>query len=459
MSKATEWSLARRLRSRLYAVIALITTVVTISIAIHYGRDIPELHQRTVFDLSSHVARELPPQATRSDIEKIVARTNPIFAQYPDAYDWAVLNDKGDLVAASHPELVTRKRFPPGLPPYEWSSPCGQECWEAGKTYQTGDTLWHVVAIARTDPAGLLWWLVLDEMLMHIVLPIVPFSILILVGTSGIIHRVLVPLHDLAAQARSVRTLQDMHPLDASGAPVEVEDLVQSLNRALAGLRESIERERGFLLDASHALRTPLAAVKARLELDGSSVDVKRLRGDIDALVRLTTQLLASANAERLVLDPNAVADLGVIAENVVSDMTPLALRAGVDLGVSSPGPVPVKGDLDAISHALKNLVENALKFTPKGCRVTVEVGRTPPSLSVVDQGPGVPSARKSEIFARHSRARFGEGSGAGLGLSIVKRICAAHGGTVAVHDAEGGGCAFIMSFQRLPLQTLEVEQ
>jgi two-component system OmpR family sensor kinase len=451
MSRQASWSLARRLRSRLYAVIALITTMVTISIAIHYGRDIPELHQRTVYDLTNHVARELPPVATRWEIEETVARTNPIFARYPDAYDWAVLDRNGDLVAGSHPGSFERTAFPPGLPPDEWSSPCGEQCWEAGKTYRSGDAVWHVVAVAHKDPAGLLWWLVLDEVLMHIILPILPFSVLILFATTGIINRILVPLHDLAAQARRVHSLHDIRPLDATGSPIEVADLVQSLNTALGGLRDSIERERSFLMDASHALRTPLAAVKARLELDGQHVDVRRLRGDIDALVRLTSQLLASANAERLVLDPHAIADLRAIAHTVVSDMTPLAMRAGVDLGLAANGPAEIRGDMDAISHALKNLVENALKFTPRGCAVTVEVSADPPRISVIDQGPGVPSARRTEIFARHSRARFGDGNGAGLGLSIVKRICNAHGGSTLVLDAPGGGSIFVMTFASMP--------
>lgn len=455
MSRQATWSLARRLRSRLYAVIALITTVVTMSIAIHYGRDIPELHQRTVFDLSSHIARELPPVATREEIEAIVARTNPIFTEHPEAYDWVVLDQSGELVAASHLDSFKRAAFPPGMPPDEWSSPCGEECWSAGKTYRKGDSVWHVIATAHQDPAGLLWWLVLDEVLMHIILPILPFSILVLLATTGIINRILVPLHDLAAQARRVHSLHDIRPLDATGAPIEVADLVHSLNNALGGLRDSIERERSFLMDASHALRTPLAAVKARLELDGEQVDVRRLRGDINALVRLTSQLLASANAERLVLDPNAITDLRTIAHNVVSDMTPLAMRAGVDLGLAASGPADIRGDMDAISHALKNLVENAIKFTPRGCAVTVEVTADPPQISVIDQGPGVPSARRTEIFARHSRARFGDGNGAGLGLSIVKRICNAHGGSAFVKDAPDGGSVFVMSFGH-PLPSAE---
>ena len=453
MSSQAHWSIARRLRSRLYTVIALITAIVTISIAIHYGRDIPELHQRTVYDLSSHIARELPPRAMRVEIEEIVARTNPIFGQYPEAYSWAVLDRSGNLVAASRLGSIFRTTFPPGLPPDEWSSPCGAECWEAGKTYRKGDSIWHVVAIAHTDPAGLLWWLVLDEVLMHIVLPILPFSILILFATSGIIDRILVPLDSLAAQARRVHSLHDLRPLDATGAPVEVADLVQSLNTALVGLRDSIERERSFLMDASHALRTPLAAVKARLELDGQHVDVRRLRGDIDALVRLTSQLLASANAERLVLDAHAIADLRAISLTVVSDMAPLAIKAGIDLGLAANGPAEIRGDMDAISHALKNLVENALKFTPRGCAVTVEVSSDPPQISVIDQGPGVPSERRREIFARHSRARFGDGNGAGLGLSIVKRICNAHGGSVFVKDAPDGGSIFVMNFAARPVQ------
>ena len=101
-----------------------------------------------------------------------------------------------------------------------------------------------------------------------------------------------------------------------------------------------------------------------------------------------------------------------------------------MDLGYSTDGrEAPVRGDSDAISHALKNLIENALKFTPRGKAVTVHVSHNPPTITVEDEGPGVPPNKAELVFERHSRGKFGDGKGAGLGLSIVRRIMHAHGG------------------------------
>jgi signal transduction histidine kinase len=305
-----------------------------------------------------------------------------------------------------------------------------------------------VITASHSDPGGLLVGLALGEALMHIALPLVPFIVLIWIFVSAVVRKTLAPLESLAEQAKRVQRMEDIRPLDPKDAPREVAELVKALNISLEKLRASIEAEKRFLQDAAHALRTPLAIVKARLELDGDNVDKQSLVEEVDALIRLATQLLASANAERLVLGADARAELGALAHDVVSNMTPLAIRAGVDLGFSSDGhETPVRGDADAISHALKNLIENALKFTPRGKAVTVHVSHDPPAVFVHDEGPGVPPAKVEAVFERHSRGKFGDGKGAGLGLSIVRRIMQAHGGDVVLVLSEKSGASFRLSF------------
>jgi signal transduction histidine kinase len=175
---------------------------------------------------------------------------------------------------------------------------------------------------------------------------------------------------------------------------------------------------------------------------------------EVDGLIRLASQLLASANAERLVLPSEARANLADLARDVVSNMTPLAIRAGVDLGYedSNVG-ATVRGDADAISHALKNLIENALKYTPRGKSVTVQVAHNPPSISVTDEGRGIPEGAYEKIFNRHSRGKFGDGKGAGLGLSIVRRIMSAHAGTAEFVRTDAPGATFRLTF---PVATAE---
>lgn len=457
-SKDARWSLKRRLTSRILAISAIMTAFVSCTIIVHYGRDIPELHQRAVFDIAKNIGQEIPFEGSPETIRTVIENKHALFVRYPDAYEWHVFDDAGSIIASSVP--VDRGYFPPGLPPEEWDAPSRLGGWEAGKTIVKDGLKRHIVVVAHSDPDGRVIWLVLDEAFMHILLPLAPFIVLISFFVNKSLHGTLRPLESLAEQARRVQTMDDIRPLDPKDAPLEIVDLVNALNFSLEKLRTSIEAEKRFLQDAAHALRTPLAIVKARLELDGEKVDKQTLVEEVDGLIRLATQLLASANAERLVLRADARADLGSVAHDAVSSMTPLAIRAGIDLGYSDDGrAAPVRGDSDAISHALKNLIENALKFTPRGKAVTVHVSHDPPSIIVRDEGPGVSMSKADAIFERHSRGKFGDGKGAGLGLSIVRRIMHAHGGEASLLKTEEPGAAFRLAFPTPPSEIRTSEE
>ncbi len=449
LTRATTWSLAQRLKSRIIGIALLMAVMVTGSVTMHYGYDIPELEQRTVFGLAGDIAQDMPFDAGPEELRTAINQRHTLFTRFPDAYEWFILDDDGRLLVSSAPERIDRAEFPPGLPPAEWDAPSRKGGWLAGKTFVKNGVTRHVIAVAHTDPGGLLFGLIMGEALIHIVLPLLPFAFLVTFVVSATVRRTLLPLQSLAEQAKRVQTMEDIRPLDPKDAPQEVAELVKALNIALEKLRTSIESEKQFLRDAAHALRTPLAIVKARLELDGDKIDRNTIVEEVDGLIRLASQLLASANAERLVLPSDARADLGDIAREAVSNMTPLAIRAGIDLGYSDNGTdATVRGDADAISHALKNLIENALKYTPRGKSVTVHVDHSPAAISVTDEGPGIPAGADEKIFNRHSRGKFGDGTGAGLGLSIVRRIMRAHGGTVELVRAPTPGATFRMTFE-----------
>jgi signal transduction histidine kinase len=442
------WSLSQRLRSRIIGISLLMAVLVTGSVTVHYGYDIPELQQRTVFGLAGDIARDMPFDADGKELLQTIDTHHDLFTRFPDAYEWYILDGSGELIGSSVSGHVDRADFPPGLPPAEWDAPTHKGGWQAGKTFVKDGVTRHIIAVANSDPGGLLFGLAMGEALMHIVLPLVPFAFLITFFVSATIRRTLLPLQSLADQAKRVQTMEDIRPLDPKGAPQEVAELVKALNIALEKLRASIEAEKQFLQDAAHALRTPLAIVKARLELDGENVDKDSMVEEVDGLIRLSIQLLASANAERLVLPSDARANLADLARDVVSNMTPLAIRAGVDLGYEDNNVgATVRGDADAISHALKNLIENALKYTPRGKSVTVHVAHSPPSISVADEGPGIPEGAGEKIFSRHSRGKFGDGKGAGLGLSIVRRIMSAHAGTAEFVHTDAPGATFRLTF------------
>ncbi len=170
------------------------------------------------------------------------------------------------------------------------------------------------------------------------------------------------------------------------------------------------------------------------------------MKNDIAALRRLVNQLLSAAQADTLVVDPARQCDLSAVAEGVVGAMAPLAIRDGRSLAFEARPGTMIRGDADAIAHALRNLVENALRFSPPNEEVLVRISE-PARLEVLDRGPGIRDEQKPLVIKRFWRASASDLGGTGLGLAIVQRIAEAHGATLVIEDRPGGGTLFAMPF------------
>lgn len=290
------------------------------------------------------------------------------------------------------------------------------------------------------------------------------------------------PLNELQQRIRR-RQSQDLSPIDEREAPEEVGPLVRAINDLLSRLDQSISAQKHFLADAAHQLKTPLAGLRmqaelAQREIDAGQQDPRALKRSLQQIARssqraahMVNQLLAMARAEdkesALRLQDVRLARL---AREVVHDFVPKAMEKRIDLGYEGPehdeAAARLIGQPLLIRELIRNLVDNALQYTPAGGEVTVRVMPDPFGqvvvLQVEDSGPGIPEAERDLVFQAFYRALGTEVDGSGLGLAIVKEIAVQHGASVTITDArprgggapsQGPGALFTLRF---PLKAVE---
>lgn len=269
------------------------------------------------------------------------------------------------------------------------------------------------------------------------------------------VRRGLKPLDDLATDV-ATRSSENLAPIIPQTPLLETQPLVRSLNQLLGRLDTTLENERRFTADAAHELRTPLAALKIHAQVAMATRDPEQNRQALgkviagaDRATRLVEQLLRLARLDPLLRleDPQPI-DLVALAHAACEDAAPAAAGRSQRLAVDCPtDPLIVSGDRDLLAAALRNLVDNALRYTPEGGTVTIrasqEHGET--CLAVIDDGPGVPPDELSRLVERFYRGSDNVAEGSGLGLAIVRRIAELHGARLEVENrAEGGFLARI---------------
>lgn len=257
------------------------------------------------------------------------------------------------------------------------------------------------------------------------------------------------------------REAANLEPLQPQGAPEEIMPLIDNLNTLFSRVARLIEHERRFTADAAHELRTPLAALMTQAQVArAATADAERNRA-LDNVItgcgraaRIVDQMLTLARLEPdTALGRREMCDLRAIAQSVVADIAPAALQQGVEIEFrdSEETTVPVNGDL--IRIALRNLIDNAVRYSPNGGQVLVAITQTGNSVSVrvTDQGPGLSPEERQKVGQRFYRVLGNTAAGSGLGLSITQRIAELHGATLEL--LENPGNRGLTAELRLPRQ------
>ncbi|MBI5331510.1 MAG: sensor histidine kinase N-terminal domain-containing protein [Betaproteobacteria bacterium] len=260
-------------------------------------------------------------------------------------------------------------------------------------------------------------------------------------------------LRPLQAVASGVaaRSPSNLEALEDARAPAEVRPLIDALNTLLARLGATLENERRFTADAAHELRTPLAALKIQAEVARASEPgadqrhaLNQVVTGVDRATRLVEQLLRLARLDPLQglagAQPTALHSL---LEEVAGEASERARARGQSVGIHLPdAPIAVLGDADMLRVALRNLLENALRYTPAGGEIEVGAGRMhgAPRLWVADNGPGVAQEELARLSERFYRGSEVTAEGSGLGLAIVQRIAELHGARLVLANRAAGG-------------------
>jgi two-component system sensor histidine kinase TctE len=418
-------------------------------------------HDRSLHEIAREVALHVRPATNGGPLVLSAAAERIFLVDFEDRVFFKVTAESGQVLGGEvalgppAPDLLQGKRpvfyrsHFNGEPVRVVAIRVASDAEAVGSTVlvQVAETLNQRNALAR-------------EILAH---AIVPQLLLIALATVAIwigVRNGLWPLERLRL-ALSRRSHLDLEPIEEHGVPAEVQPLVDEVNELMARLGQALDLKNRFIADAAHQLKTPVSGLKAQIDLALRESDPQRLQHvmaqlylGVDRLSRLVRQLLSLARNEpgatdRLRLQP---LDLSALALEVSMEWVPQALRRQIDLGFEGDDAARmIRADADRLRELLNNLIDNAVRYSREGGRITVTVRAVPEghvSLAVSDDGPHIPPEERTRIFERFHRLLGTTADGSGLGLAIVSEIAMLHGARIALtEDEDGIGNTFSVLF------------
>lgn len=332
------------------------------------------------------------------------------------------------------------------------------------KTVQMDGTAWRVFAThggkrdvqvyvgEQMDSRDSILWAALRSMLwpMLVALPLLALAIWWAVRLG------MAPLRKLG-DTLATRQPQALHPVTLADAPSEMTPMLDALNGLFARIAELMESERRFTADAAHELRTPIAAIRAQAQVALGEADVGLRRHALEATLegcdratRLVEQLLTLSRLEAGAAPPATPLDLSTLVRRVVADVAPQAIHKLQAIEVDAPEPCQMQGDATLLAVLVRNLVDNAIRYSPPNAVVKIAVAKQHAhvQLKVEDSGPGMTEQNIARLGERFFRVIGSGQGGSGLGWSIVRRIAAVHHAVVRVERSSTlGGLAVVVDW------------
>jgi signal transduction histidine kinase len=276
-----------------------------------------------------------------------------------------------------------------------------------------------------------------------------PIALLLIALVSVVVVTVLSSLRSLRAVSHQASMLS-LYRLDerlrARNLPRELVPLVHAVNASLDRLETDYRVQREFTANAAHQLRTPLATLRARLESRFSAQELGDVAFEIEQLARLVEQLLCLARLDSQEQFQFAAFDAHAVALEVARELAPVALESGHYVTAATPdAAVPAHGNATLTRLVFRNLIENAIQYTPAGTSITLSADSA--AVIIADDGPGIAAHAAASLFERFRRGPNASGPGAGLGLAIAKCIMERQGGRLSLDANAVRGARFVMEF------------
>ncbi|MEO1766491.1 ATP-binding protein [Thiobacter aerophilum] len=341
--------------------------------------------------------------------------------------------------AAAGVDAGGRLALPPTLPDGLHTVEVGGETFRVlVKTTQSGER------IAVAQEAGFRNEMARDGALRTVMPFMILVPVLVLI-VADLVRKMFQPIAALSQQIDQ-RAEQDLRPIEESHLPIEVRPFAVAINRLLARVHQSMEAQRRFVADAAHELRSPLTALSLQAErladAEMSAAARQRLtalRQGIERGQNLLEQLLALAKAQSATDRPKSRVSVAHVYRRVLEDLLPLAEAKQIDIGVEGAQDLSILADEMDLVTLVKNLVDNAIRYTPPHGRVdlSVDVAANKAILGIQDTGPGIPLAERERVFDPFYRAPGSEAIGSGLGLAIVQTIARRMGAAIRFDFAD----------------------
>ena len=451
MKRAGRAPLGRLVALRIVLFAALAMLAQLIAVLIDYGSDPDNMARLVLEQESAELAGGLELHDTRLAYE-LPEELRGRYGAAGTGYVARVRTAQGVVLFSHCDDACTAHFLPLDLnPPSFWlriTAPGYPLSFAGGRTVEIGPRAAFIEVAVTGDPQGAVWGVLAHEVLDHMVLPMSLTLLFVLGATLLSIRAALRPVTAAAEQAERLDPLSPDARLEEAGMPREIAQLAGAVNRSYARTRELMNAQKLFTSAIAHEIRTPLAVIRLELE----SIDhpaARRTLGELDELTHFVDQMVMLARleaADRSGFIPVALDEIG---REIVGTLAPIIYARGARIGFEEAGDIHVPGNAALLKDAVRNLIENALRHGGPGVSITVRTDNGP-GIAVIDDGRGFDPDAPGE--ATDPPGHYRRAGGLGIGLEIVRRIAALHGGRLEIARAAPHGTHARLVFAPAPV-------